>query len=95
MNVLNPALVAIADQFGPAPTAREVSRALAARKELARFLMQYRGAMDEMMTKINILKGEFELVHDYSPIEHLGSRLKSPRASWQRLRPVVWTVHSM
>lgn len=55
----------------------DVAREPAGRKDLARFMMGYRGALDEMMTKINILKGEFELVHDYSPIEHVNSRLKS------------------
>ena len=48
------------------------------RVELTRFMMSYKFATDEMMTKINILKEEFSSVHDYSPIEHVGSRLKSP-----------------
>lgn len=46
--------------------------------ELTRFMMSYKFATDEMMTKINILKEEFSSIHDYSPIEHVGSRLKSP-----------------
>jgi putative GTP pyrophosphokinase len=46
--------------------------------ELTRFLMSYKFATDEMMTKINILKEEFASIHDYSPIEHVSSRLKSP-----------------
>ena len=46
--------------------------------ELTRFLMAYKFATDEMMTKINILKEEFASIHDYSPIEHVTSRLKSP-----------------
>lgn len=33
-----------------------------------------------MLTKIRILKDEFEVVHDYSPIEHVGSRMKSPES---------------
>lgn len=36
--------------------------------------------MDEIMTKINILKTEFEHLHDYSPIEHVNARLKSPES---------------
>ncbi|NEU31684.1 GTP pyrophosphokinase family protein [bacterium LRH843] len=41
-------------------------------------MMAYKFALDEMDTKINILKEEFEYIHDYSPIEHTASRLKSP-----------------
>lgn len=48
------------------------------RTELMRFVMSYKFATDEMMTKINILKEEFSSIHDYSPIEHVTSRLKSP-----------------
>ena len=46
--------------------------------ELTRFMMSYKFATDEMMTKINILKEEFSSIHDYNPIEHVRSRLKSP-----------------
>ena len=46
--------------------------------ELTRFILAYKFATDEMMTKINILKEEFASIHDYSPIEHVSSRLKSP-----------------
>ncbi len=48
------------------------------RRDLQRFLMVYKFGIDEMMTKINILRDEFSYVHDYNPIEHVKSRLKSP-----------------
>ena len=48
--------------------------------ELKRFMMSYKFATDEMMTKINILKEEFSSIHDYSPIEHVRFRLKSPES---------------
>ncbi|WP_018924450.1 GTP pyrophosphokinase [Salsuginibacillus kocurii] len=48
--------------------------------ELTRFLMTYKFALDEVNTKIDILKQEFEYVHDYSPIEHVKSRVKSPES---------------
>ncbi|WP_307338433.1 GTP pyrophosphokinase [Metabacillus malikii] len=48
--------------------------------EMTRFLMAYRFALDEMNTKINILKDEFNYMHDYNPIEHVTSRLKSPES---------------
>jgi len=48
--------------------------------ELTRFMMAYKFALDEMNTKINILKDEFNYIHDYNPIEHVKSRLKSPES---------------
>lgn len=48
--------------------------------ELARFMMSYKFAMDEINTKIDILKQEFHYVHDYNPIEHVKSRLKTPES---------------
>jgi putative GTP pyrophosphokinase len=49
-----------------------------AREDFASFMMPYKFGIDELMTKINILKEEFSYRHDYSPIEHVSSRLKSP-----------------
>ncbi|MBS4209239.1 GTP pyrophosphokinase family protein [Bacillus sp. FJAT-50079] len=43
-------------------------------------MMAYKFALDEMNTKINILKEEFHYIHEYSPIEHTSSRLKSPES---------------
>ncbi|OIK09720.1 GTP pyrophosphokinase [Bacillus sp. MUM 116] len=48
--------------------------------ELTRFMMAYKFALDEMNTKINILQDEFNFIHDYNPIEHVKSRLKSPES---------------
>lgn len=48
--------------------------------ELTRFMMAYQFALDEVNTKINILKDEFTYIHDYNPIEHVKSRLKSPES---------------
>ena len=46
--------------------------------DMMRFLMSYRFGIEEMMTKVNILKDEFHYIHAYNPIEHVSSRLKSP-----------------
>ncbi|MGG1399064.1 GTP pyrophosphokinase family protein [Bacillus salipaludis] len=48
--------------------------------ELTRFMMAYKFALDEMNTKISILQDEFNFIHDYNPIEHVKSRLKSPES---------------
>lgn len=50
------------------------------RNELKRFSLVYKFALDEMNTKINILKEEFIHIHEYNPIEHCNSRLKSPES---------------
>ena len=36
--------------------------------------------VDEMTTKIAILQEEFTHLHDYNPIDHLESRVKSPQS---------------
>ncbi|MDO3411831.1 GTP pyrophosphokinase family protein [Saccharibacillus sp. CPCC 101409] len=55
------------------------------RDEITRFMMTYKFALDEMETKIDILKQEFQTLHDYSPIEHTKSRLKSPESIVNKL----------
>ncbi|WP_193105395.1 GTP pyrophosphokinase family protein [Brachybacterium sp. FME24] len=46
-------------------------------QEFTRLRMHYQFGIDEVETKVNILRQEFEQIHDYSPIEHVRSRLKS------------------
>ncbi|MGE6516730.1 GTP pyrophosphokinase [Lysinibacillus sphaericus] len=48
--------------------------------ELTRFFLGYKFALNEIETKINILKEEFKLIHDYNPIEHVSTRIKSPKS---------------
>ena len=47
------------------------------RDEFVQLRMHYQFGIDEVQTKVNILRQEFELIHEYSPIEHVRSRLKS------------------
>src|SRR6478672_4108247 len=54
--------------------------------ELTRFMMAYKFALDELTTKINILKEEFNYMHDYNPIEHVKSRLKSPESIFKKVQ---------
>lgn len=49
----------------------------AVREELAHLRDLYQFGIDEVLTKVDILRREFERSHDYSPIEHVRSRLKS------------------
>ena len=45
--------------------------------DLSRFRLEYSCGMDEVATKINILRQEFDQTHHYKPIEHVKTRLKS------------------
>lgn len=53
--------------------------------DITRFMMTYKFALDEMETRIEILVQEFEMLHEYNPIEHTKSRLKSPESIFQKL----------
>ncbi|ULL19847.1 GTP pyrophosphokinase family protein [Paenibacillus sp. H1-7] len=55
------------------------------KNEITRFLMAYKFALDAFETKLEILKEEFQLFHDYNPIEHTKSRLKSPESILKKL----------
>ncbi|MFJ7933939.1 GTP pyrophosphokinase family protein [Sporosarcina sp. NPDC096371] len=50
------------------------------KKEMTRFMLAYKFALDEISTKINILEEEFQLIHEYNPIEHINTRLKTPES---------------
>ena len=45
--------------------------------KMQRFMLEYRFAMQEVETKLAILREEFVLMHEYNPIEHVSSRVKS------------------
>ncbi|NJP38054.1 GTP pyrophosphokinase [Alkalicoccus luteus] len=55
------------------------------KEELTRFMMTYQFALDEIVTKIEILQQEFHYMNDYNPIEHVNSRLKSPESIVEKL----------
>ncbi|WP_424807894.1 GTP pyrophosphokinase [Rhodococcus sp. 27YEA15] len=56
------------------------------RTEFARFMMVYQFGISELMTKVNILKDEFTHINQYSPIEHVASRMKSPESILRKAR---------
>lgn len=64
-----------ADGDGGGGDPRRALRAL--QRDVTRFRLHYKFAMDEILTKITILREEFEETHEYSPIEHVRTRLKS------------------
>lgn len=46
-------------------------------QEIGQFLLNYKFGLDEMLTKINILREELAFRGNGNPIEHVSSRLKS------------------
>lgn len=51
-----------------------------------RTLMLYDAALREINTKLEILNSEFKQAHQYNPIEHITSRLKSPQSIAKKMR---------
>lgn len=54
-------------------------------KDMKRFLMSYKFGLEEIKTKVNILNDEFHYIHDYNPIEHVKSRIKSPESILKKI----------
>lgn len=50
------------------------------REEFTRLMLSYRFGMEEVATKVHILREEFAQLHSYNPIEHITTRLKSPES---------------
>lgn len=46
----------------------------------------YKSALKEINTKLEILNDEFQHVHQYNPIEHIKSRLKTPESIVKKLK---------
>lgn len=55
------------------------------KNKVTRFMLVYKFALDELQTKVNILKEEFVMIHDYNPIEHTKTRLKTPESIANKL----------
>ncbi|MFC4777408.1 GTP pyrophosphokinase family protein [Paenibacillus sp. GCM10023252] len=55
-------------------------------KAWAHFFLTYKFALDEVETKLNILNEEFHFLHDYNPIEHVKTRIKSPESVLAKLQ---------
>ncbi|MBD2869507.1 GTP pyrophosphokinase [Paenibacillus arenilitoris] len=55
-------------------------------KQWAHFFLTYKFALDAVETKLNILNEEFQFIHDYNPIEHMKTRIKTPESVMQKLR---------
>jgi putative GTP pyrophosphokinase len=56
------------------------------RGQFADFMLGYKFAIDEIVTKINILREDFNNANEYNPIEHINSRLKSPESVLEKVQ---------
>ncbi len=50
------------------------------RTEFDRFDLEYRSALAQVETRLEVLQDEFTHLHDYNPIEHITSRVKSAQS---------------
>jgi len=50
-----------------------------------RFMLEHKFGMDEIVTKLSILRDEFTHLHDYNPIENLSFRLKSIESLFEKM----------
>lgn len=55
-------------------------------EEWKKVMLMYDSALKQVYTKIEILNNEFKLNHQYNPIEHVTSRLKSPQSIAKKMR---------
>jgi putative GTP pyrophosphokinase len=56
------------------------------RGQFTDFMLGYKFAIDEIITKINILREDFNNANEYNPIEHINSRLKSPESVLEKVQ---------
>ncbi|MCL3819474.1 GTP pyrophosphokinase [Aeromicrobium wangtongii] len=56
------------------------------RQDFTRFMMRYKFGMDEIVTKLTILRDEFAHLHESNPIENISSRLKNPDSIIEKMR---------
>ncbi len=56
------------------------------RQDFTRFMMRHRFGMEEVVTKLTILRDEFALMHETNPIENVTSRLKSPDSLAEKMQ---------
>ena len=63
-----------------APNSSMIAFARKMRVDFSRFMMEYQFAVDEVLTKVTILRTEFLHLHRYNPIEHVTSRVKTPES---------------
>ena len=55
-------------------------------------ILLHNSALKEIGTKLEILNDEFQHIHQYNPIEHIKSRIKSPESIVRKLKKKGYEV---
>ncbi|MBB6731653.1 GTP pyrophosphokinase [Cohnella zeiphila] len=55
-------------------------------REWGKLLLNYKFALDEVSTKLNILNEELQFIQNYNPIEHMKTRIKTPESIRDKLQ---------
>jgi putative GTP pyrophosphokinase len=76
--MLNPNPSSAGTGSGEPPNPSMIAFVRRMREDSTRLQMEHQFAVDEVLTKVAILRQEFMHLHRYNPIEHVGSRVKSP-----------------
>lgn len=49
-------------------------------------LLMYKFALDEINTKLKIISEDYQFIHNHNPIEHMKSRIKTPKSIATKLK---------
>lgn len=81
----------------PAPTPQMANFVRQMRDDFTRLMMEYQFAIDEILTKVTILREEYLHLQKYNPIEHVTSRVKSAESILEKMarRGVAPTVEAI
>ncbi len=81
----------------PTPSAEMAVFAKKMRDDFTRMMMEYQFAIDEVLTKVTILREEYLHLQKYNPIEHVTSRVKSVESILDKMarRGVAPTVEDI
>ncbi len=69
----------------PAPSPQMLTFARRMREDFSRLMMEHQFAVDEVLTKVTILRQEFLHLHRYNPIEHVTTRIKTPASILEKV----------
>lgn len=66
-------------------------------KDITKMFLGYKFALEEVNTKISILLEEYRIIHEYNPIEHVSTRIKSPKSIMNKIehKNLSWSLHEI
>ena len=79
-------------EFLASMTSEERDLLLGRVQPFMKLMMQYRCAIREMETKLQVLNDEFSLQHERNPLESIESRVKEPMSIIEKMRRRGWDL---